>query len=428
MKPSSGLLTVVVCFSLSPILLAADAWSVRFEEPTGLYPRTNEIVAVPYEKLGGKHAAWLVVDGKGKELPWQATDEDLLFPVTLIPGELPEYRISSLAEVKTSFENRILLRSIGLNRVELGNQFFRILIDKQTPAMVQAYNLGADQYRTLNLVETTPEDPAALKDDIHSAEAMGFKPVPGVPEGNSGWTTLGGSGPITGVQFLETGPLRGRLVLERTNEIWELTWTTEGRALVWRASKGFRFTAISASPYLPFDRCVGGSEYEWPNGPDDSEPPDHLIAPRHWPKLPGSHVVYYQNAENYAALGIVALDTNLTWTGVGSRRFIGQLSDSDIQPAPLTRVAITFPDWRGSNTVLQARREYRVLVQPLLVSVEKARVAAGVSPAVKPGVPPGGTKQGEGSAGDPGGKMPPSTAGETLGDTGAVDFPTNAAG
>src|SRR5262249_40952795 len=34
-------------------------------------------------------------------------------------------------------------------------------------------------------------------------------------------------------------------------------------------------------------------------------------------------------------------------------------------------VAITFPQWNGSNTVLQARREYRVLRQPLIINVTR---------------------------------------------------------
>src|SRR5205814_1620124 len=163
--------------------------------------------------------------------------------------------------------------------------------------------------------------------------------------------------------------------------IWELAWTAESRALIWRlttsgggpadgASRpqlGFRFTAISASPYLPFDRCVDGSEYHWPNGPDDQEPPDHEIAPRQWPKLPGSHAVYYNHAENYGALGIVSLDTNLVWTGIGSRRFIAELPLTNHDSPISTEMAITFPEWRGSNTVLEARREFRVFRQPVLL-------------------------------------------------------------
>ncbi|HTL55698.1 MAG TPA: hypothetical protein VL361_08460 [Candidatus Limnocylindrales bacterium] len=397
---------------------AAESWTIRVEEPTGLYPRTNEVVAVPYERIGGKRDAWQVADQKGRELPWQASEDALLFAATLIPGELPNYRIKSLSETRTNFANGILFRSIGLNRIELGNRFFRVLIEKQAAAVVEAYNLSAESHRILNLVETTPEDPAALKDDIHAAETMGIKPVPGVPEGNTGWTTFGGTGPITRVQFLETGPLRARVILERTNETWELTWTADSRALVWRAPKGFRFTAISASPYLPFDRCVGGSEYEWPNGPDDAEPPDHEIAPRQWSKLPGGHVVYYNNAENYGALGFVALDTNLTWTGVGSRRFIAQLPDGGPQSSASTQIAITFPQWSGSNTVLQARREYRVLQQALLISVQSARgetsgVAAGVPPAVEGGILPPGSSAENSPPVIPPGETTGATAGET---------------
>jgi beta-mannosidase len=351
-------------FALPQPVLAAS-WLVRVEEPTGLYPRTNEVVAVPYLKLGGRHDAWQVVDPQGQELPWQATDSSLLFPATLIPGELPEYRITAPAQSQTNFVNQIHLRKLGLNRIEFGNRFFRVLLDLHAGAMLEAFNLSAEAHRILNLVETTPEEPEALKDDIHAAQAMGIKAVPGVPAGNVGWTSLGSGGPFTTIEFLETGPLRGRLRLGRTNETWELAWSAEGRALLWRASKGFRFTAVSASPYLPFDRCVGGSEYEWPNGPDDEEPPDHNIGPRQWLKLPGNHAVYYHNAENYGALGIVALDTNLVWTGVGSRRFIAQ------GPKGSCEIAITFPQWLGSNTVLQARREYRVLRQPLLIEVTR---------------------------------------------------------
>jgi beta-mannosidase len=345
---------------------SADTWKVRVEEPTGLYARTNELVAVPYSKIGGQHAAWQIVDQQGAEVPWQATDKALLFPATLIPGELPEYKVTATDHSSGEFVNHILLRKIGFNRIELGSRFFRVLIDLQAGAIVEAFNLSSDEHRILNLVETTPEEPEALKDDIHAAEAMGIRPVPGVPEGNLGWTSLGGSGSLTNVEFLESGPLQGKVLLGRANEKWELTWSAESRALLWRASNGFRFTAVSASPYLPFDRCVGGSEYEWPNGPDDAEPPDHDISPRQWPRLPGGHAVYYQHAENYGALGIVALDTNLTWTGVGSRRFIAQRRQGP------TEVAITFPQWAGSNTVLQARREYRVLRQPLIIEVAKS--------------------------------------------------------
>src|SRR5437667_5267055 len=90
-----------------PSSVGAEAWTVRVEEPTGLYPRTNEVVSVPYAKIGGKQIAWNILDAQGNELPWQATDEALLFPATLIPGELPEYRIAAAKETKTNFVNQI---------------------------------------------------------------------------------------------------------------------------------------------------------------------------------------------------------------------------------------------------------------------------------------------------------------------------------
>jgi len=75
------------------LVTASEVWTVRVEEPTGIYPRTNEVVAVPYSKIGGSQDGWRVVDGSGHELPWQATKDALLFPASLIQGELPEFRI-----------------------------------------------------------------------------------------------------------------------------------------------------------------------------------------------------------------------------------------------------------------------------------------------------------------------------------------------
>src|SRR6266550_1716380 len=65
----------VLMRSLSSV--GAEVWTVRVEEPTGLYPRTNEVVSVPYAKIGGKQMAWSIIDAQGNELPWQATDEAL---------------------------------------------------------------------------------------------------------------------------------------------------------------------------------------------------------------------------------------------------------------------------------------------------------------------------------------------------------------
>jgi beta-mannosidase len=353
-------LALACCFAAC----GAQVWTVRVEEPTGLYRRTGEVVRVPLDRLGKASDGFQVVDAGGRELPWQAGSGELLVPASLIPGELPEYRISCCnATQGPAFKNGIVLRQIGMCRVELGNARFRVIVDTGVPAIIEAYSLTAGPQRMLNYVETTPEDAAALKGDIHKGNASAPPPVPGVEGNNIGWTTLGGKGPITGIEFLESGPLRGKLRLSRDGEAWEFEWSASSAALRWKARRGFRFTSVSADPYLPFDRFLDGSEYDWPSGPEHVEPPDHDVGLRKWTRPPGGHAVYYRAGENYGALGIVALDPDLEWHGIGSRRFIAEKSDGP------TEIAITFPEWQGNNTVLEARKESRILRQPLLIQV-----------------------------------------------------------
>jgi beta-mannosidase len=363
---------------------AAEVWTVRVEEPTGLYPRDRETVAVPFARLANHRAGFTVTDDKGRELPWQAGATELLFPASLIPGELPAYKISCCSAARTDFPNPILLRRIGQSRVEFGNPHFRAVIDLEAGAFVEAYNLRAAPQRILNLVETIPEGPDALQGDVHEStpQAKRFSPppVPGVDGPNSGWTTLGGSGRFIGVELLESGALRGRLRLARAGEAWEIEWTANGAWFRWKATRGFRFAAISAAPYVPFNRCLDGSEYAWPTGPGEDEPTPNLVALRDWAKLPGGHMVYYQREENYGALGIVALDAALTWRGAGTRRFIGDKAEG------ASEIAVTFPAWRGAETVLVARQENRIVRQPLLVRVtgpETARAVVITAPAVR---------------------------------------------
>lgn len=346
---------------------AATVWTVRVEEPTGLYRRTGEIVSVPLAKFGGNRTGFTVTDDKGTELPWQATASELLFPASLIPGELPVYRVACCSAEKPNFASPISVRKVGMRRVEFGNSVFRAVIDTGVPAITEVYSLRTGPQRMLNYVETSPENAEALKGDIQEGNPAAAsaipKPVRGVDGENIGLTSTGGKGPMTSVEILEAGPLRGRLRLSRAGENWELTWTANGAWLRWKARQGFRFASISAAPYLPFDRCLGGSEYAGPTGPGEPELADHDVAPRDWTKLPGGHVVYYQRAENYGALGVVALDSDLQWTGIGSRRFVARKANGD------TELALTFPEWRGIDTVLEARKENRMLRQPLLVHV-----------------------------------------------------------
>ncbi len=350
---------------------AAQVWTVRIEEPTGLYHRTGEVVAIPLEKLGTGKGPFTVVDPAGREMPSQVSAGELLFPVSLMPGDLPIYRVACCdARTAGDFKNPIVLRRLGSSRIEFGNGVFRAIIDTRSGAFVEVYSYRTGPQRMLNLVETTPENPAALEGDVHehSPEAKSFPPipVPGVDGPNTGWTTLGGSGGFSRIDLLETGPLRGRVRLSRQNEAWEITWTANSAWFKWNALRGFRFASISASPYEPFNRCLDGSEYQGPDGPDSPEPAPHDIAPRNWPILPGGNMVYYQREQNYGALGIVPLDADLRWTGACTRKLIAQKAAGD------TSIAVTFPEWKGVNTVLEARKENRLIREPVLVRVSPA--------------------------------------------------------
>ncbi len=357
----------LILFLLTSIGLSAQNWTVRVEEPTGLYRRTDEAIAIPVKQAGG----FTVTDANGRELPWQLSEGKLLFPVSLMPGELPVYRVTCCdSKTAAEFANPILLRRLGASRVEFGNPLFRAVIDTKEAAFVEVYALRAGPQRVLNLVELTPEGPDALKGDVHettpAAATFSPPPVGGMSGPNTGWTTLGGTGGFTKVELLETGPVRGRLRLTRAGETWDLMWTASGAWFRWKAERGFRFASISASPYVPFNRCLGGSEYNGPNGPGEDEPLPREIGPREWPKLPGGHMVYYQREQDYGALGIVALDADLRWKGAGTRKFLAE------KPAGETAIAITFPQWAGVDTVLEARKETRMLRQPVLVRVSPA--------------------------------------------------------
>ncbi|MDW8354379.1 MAG: glycoside hydrolase family 2 TIM barrel-domain containing protein [Bryobacterales bacterium] len=371
--------------------LAAQVWTVIVEEPTGLYRRTEEVVTVPLAKLGGVRAGFRIADAEGQEVPWQVAADELLFPVSLMPGELPRYRIACCEAAPAEFANRIVARRIGQRRLEVGNSFFWLVLDLSRGAVVEAYHLRTGDHRSLNLVETTPEEPEALRVDIHAAQAKPWPPTPASGP-NVGWISLGASGPYTRADFVESGPLRGRLRLERDGEISEMVWTATSPVLRWKARRGFRFASISALPFLPFDRFAAVSERDWPQGPGFEEPPDSLIAPRSLSKLPDGHGVYYQREADYGALGILALDAELEFVGIGSRRFEAMRRDNGE-----TEIALSFPRWRGDATLLEARRENTVLRHPVLVRVETEsgeaprvlrEAARSPRPAVLRGAPP----------------------------------------
>ena len=195
MRPSW--LVLVACAPLA----ASQTWNVQVEEPTGIYRRYDEVVSAPLAKFAGQRESMRIVDSQGHELPWQASAGELLFPASVIPGDLPVYRVTC-CEKTGAFPNQIVLRRVGVRRVEVGNSRFRIMIDTAVPAIVEAYPLTAGPQRILNLVETTPDTP--------------WK--------NDGWSSLPEPGAFTNVELLETGPLRGGLKLSNERVAWATFW------------------------------------------------------------------------------------------------------------------------------------------------------------------------------------------------------------
>jgi beta-mannosidase len=343
---------------------AAQVWNVRVEEPTGLYPRTGEVVRVPLSKVGGNRSGFTVLDERGVESPWQISGDTLLFQASVTPGDTPVYRVYCCSEGTPKFASQIHLRKIGTQRIEFGNARFRMMLDRTSGAIIEAYSLTAGPQRMVNLVETSPENPERLKDDIHIAELKAWAAVPGVDGENTGWTALGGAGTI---EILSDGPLEGRIRVGAG----ELVWTAGSAGVRWRAPAGFRFAALSAAPFLPFDRYLDTREtVVWPDVSSTTEPDEHGVRPRSYSKLPAGHAVYYQLANNYGALGIVALDPDLEFTGIGSRKFIARKASGTAE------IGITFPKWDGFKTLLEARRENRVMRQPLLARVDAVREEA----------------------------------------------------
>jgi len=342
----------------------AQIWTVRVEQPAGMDPRVDEVVQLPIEKLDGKLDGFTVTDLSGRKLPWQVSQGELMFPASSAAGKTSEYRIACCSNLPApALDNQILVRRMEKDRVELGNSRFRLVLDAAMPAIVEAYSLTAGPQRMLNYVEITPEVPDALEGEIYVPDRRAFGVVQDVEGENNGWSAIGGKGPMTAIDILENGPLRGRLRLTRQEESWEFLWTANSGAVRWKARTGFRFAAVAAKPYLPFDRFLDGADFNWPTGSSEEEPPNHQIGSRNWNKLPGGHVVYYAHRENYGALGIVALDPELVWKGAGSHRVVAEKAGGD------TEIALTFPVWRGKDTLLEARQENRRIRHPLLAVV-----------------------------------------------------------
>ena len=81
-----------VCLRLAA---AAEPGRSASKSPLAFIRGPMKLSKCPMKSWAGKRGPWVVTDPQGGELPWQATERGLLFPATLIPGELPEYRVAA---------------------------------------------------------------------------------------------------------------------------------------------------------------------------------------------------------------------------------------------------------------------------------------------------------------------------------------------
>jgi beta-mannosidase len=414
------------------------SWVIQLEEPTGIERRAGEVVRfIARFAAGEAHAELLrVLDEEGREIPVQVVvseahsdgsiaSAEILFPASLIPGRQPRYRLLAPpiapsprhpAERGGDYITDIVVRRLGTSRIELGNNRFGIIINlgkgNTTPAIVEAYNRTSGEHRMLNLVETTPDIKEELKFGIRSA----------------GWGTAlnnvanaARTSPFTDVDVLESGPLRARVRLKGARlgtsaEEWEFEWYANSPVVVWRVRTetrvgdyGFFFSAVSAFPYEPFTHWAAGAEVGWPDGDTDNPPhkkilsQSFLVRAQNFDNLPGGHILYYNPQDNSGALDFIELDSALKWFGVGARQFYAVRALGAAQPqaaqtgvaamkrpdvleragAWSSQIAIAFPTWKGTETLLEARSCYRRFAQPILAhSLEPQPLAK--LPAYKP--------------------------------------------
>ncbi len=356
---------LIPALALSASFAAAEVWTIRVEEPTGIERRTNELVRVPLDKLGNHREGYRVADSQGRELPAVVEGARLVFPVSVMGAGVAEYRVMCCDKREGRMREKVLLHTLSSGRIELKNDIIRLVLDPRTGRIVEAFNLQAGEARMLNLVERTPDEKD--KYDMYDASPVmkdrSGTPVPGP---NEGWEPLGGLGAIQKVE-MESTPLTARLTLRGERGVTELSLDADSPVVRWKAPRGFRFARVAATPFWPFNRCVDGNEYVWPTGPDSNEPPDHEIQARPWTRPAGGHFVFYHATEDYGALAVAALDETLEWAGACSSRFEAKSAKA------ASEVALLFTKWAGHRTALAARAENRRVRNPLLVEVSAAR-------------------------------------------------------
>lgn len=353
----------LILSALVDLARAEQIWTVRLEEPTGTERRSGEVVRIPLAglrnatpRVSSTDSSYRVLDRNGAEIPSQLTQGHLIFPANVMAGQVEEYRVVCCsAPVRRN--PLVIVRRLQSGRIELSNTAIRIVLDPESGAIREAYHLGAGPQHIVNLVETTPvaHDP----NDIHPKPAADPGPASPVAGANEGWTNLGGA--RSGEWTIASGLVEG---FARRGDV-ELR--LHDNRLVWTAPGGFRFSSISALPYLPFDRCTDGNEYEWPTGPDPSEPPDSSIGVRKWRSPPGGLITYYARQQNYGAISVVAHGAAshpaLAWSGACTHRFEARTTGS------VAAITIVFHDWRGDDTPLAGRAEGRKVRMPLLMSI-----------------------------------------------------------
>ncbi len=384
---------------------APRSWAIEIEEPTGIYRRDGEVVTVRAGFAPGE--AWskrLVVIGPDGErtVPQVEVAErhgdgsiaraEILFPATIIPGERPIYRVESLPQAAEAdgVTSRLVARAIGIGRYEIGNQYFAVVInlgrEGTEPALVAAYHRRTGEMRMLNLIDTSPDVVEGLDVGVKSA---GFGTFAAGEAGGK----RGRKGAFEKVEVIESGPYRMRVRLSGSRlggsaESWEFILTAGSPVLRWRTmldrpamgdDYGFYFSSLSAKPYEPFDRWFDGEETRFPDGWETDNPPDRQIGPVDFSDLPGGHVVYYRRGEDYGALGIFEIDRGLEWKGVGGRQFYAGGRQSAARAG--SEIALSFPRWSGTTTVVEARAEYRRFTQPILSVIrpegDNGKIAAG---------------------------------------------------
>ncbi|MCI0391254.1 MAG: beta galactosidase jelly roll domain-containing protein, partial [Acidobacteria bacterium] len=325
------------------------------------------------------------VEIKEKHNDGSIKSADLLFQATIVPGERPEYRLLTrdASQGRAPTKTDLVARRLGVGRFEMANDRFGVIVnlgfENTEPALVAAFNKTAGEHRMLNLVDTSP--------DVNESLAYGKKSA-GFGTFLTAKSQLQRTGAFDQIEIIESGPFRAHVKLSGANlgnfrETWEFVWYAGSPVLRWRSSLdktepassyGFFFSSVSASPYEPFDRWIDGAETRFPDGWETDNPPDRKIGPQDFTDLPGRQLLYYQREENYGALGFYELDQSLEWNGIGARQFIVSTSMTDRRT---TEIAIAFPRWKGTETVLEGRKEYRKFIQPMM-SVVRAQ-GSGIS-------------------------------------------------